>query len=206
MSAIFSDQVLVLNLSLFLLLGSVCGLLAGAALLWRPDLLLRVSKYANRWISTRQMSRSINKSFDMDRWLYRHSQLTGGLLLVSAIYMDYIFIAHFDKASVLASMFKARIVQSILVQPLLDALVLFFLAGAQFALLVSFFLLLRPSILRDFERGANQRISMRQALKPLEIQRNVVDQYTFRNVQLVGVLLIFGSLYTLVALVLWLGR
>ncbi len=206
MGAVFSYAMLWRSLVVFLLLGSVAGLLAGAVLLWRPDWLVRVSQLANSWVSTRQMSRPLDRTVDVDQWFYRYSLLSGALLLAGAIYIDYIFTVSFDKAAVLATLRNTYIIQPLLLEVMLDALVLIFLAGAQLALLVSLFLLFRPSMLRDFEQGANQRLSLRLALKPLEMQHSGVDQYVFKHVQGVGLLLLFGSLYTLVALVLWLGR
>ena len=207
MGAIFTEAELLHSLAVFLLLGSVAGLLAGAALLWRPDWLARISQRANSWVSTRRMSRPLDRTVDVDHWFYRYGRLSGVLLLAGAIYIDYMFTLHFDKAAVLAGLRNAFILQPpLLLEAMLDALVLILLAGAQLALIVSLFLLLRPSMLRDFEHGANQRLSMRLALKPLEMQHGGVDQYVFQHVQAAGVLLLFGSLYAMVALALWLGR
>jgi hypothetical protein len=77
------------------------------------------------------------------------------------------------------------------------------LLGAIFALIVSLFVFFRPSLMRGFERGANQWISLRRALKPLEIAHNSVDEFTFRHTQQMGVILVLGSLYTLVVLTSW---
>jgi hypothetical protein len=93
-----------------------------------------------------------------------------------------------------------------LIAGLLDALVLSALIGALFAAFVGLFLLLRPSMLREFEQGANRWISLRRALKPMEIPRAGVDEYVFLHGRRVGVLLVLGSLYTLVLLTLWLSR
>jgi hypothetical protein len=87
---------------------------------------------------------------------------------------------------------------------LLDSTVLSILLGATFALIISLFLLIRPSMLRGFEQGANQWISLRLVLSPFEISRVGVDEYMFQNVQMAGVLLLFGSLYILVGLTTWL--
>ena len=61
----------------------------------------------------------------------------------------------------------------------------------------------RPSLLKNFEGKANQWVSLRKALKPLEISRSGVDELAFRHAQQVGVMLIIGSLYTLVLLTIW---
>lgn len=206
MSTLFTDAVLMRSMILFLVLGSVVGLLAGAMMIWRPEWLARVSKLANGWVSTRQMGRTLEQSIDVDSWFYRNSQWGGVVLLAGATYIIYMFTAHLARADMLASLARMHLVQPALLEPLLDTLVLVFLAGALLAVLVSLFLIFRPSMLRELELGANQRISMRHSLKPMEMQHGELDQLVFRHIQVVGVLLLCGSLYTLVVLASWLGR
>jgi hypothetical protein len=95
---------------------------------------------------------------------------------------------------------------SSLVGGLLDALVLSALLGAVLAAFVSLFLLLRPSMLRNFEQGANQWVSLRRALKPMEIPREGVDEYILQRSRQAGILLVLGSLYALVMLTIWLSH
>lgn len=201
MSTLFSDAILMRSLILFLMLGSVTGLFAGAALLLRPDWMLRVSKFANRWVSTRQMARPLNRSINMDAWFYRYNRLCGGLLMSGSVYVVYFFTAAFDKAVALRNVFKAASVPPALMAGLIDALVLGSLVTAVFAAIVSLFLIFRPSMLREFEQRANKKISLRQALKPLESQHGGLDQYVFKNVRLAGILILMGSIYMLVVLV-----
>ena len=201
MGALFSDAILTRSLILFLLLGSVAGLFAAVALLLRPELLLRVSKLANRWVSTRQLSRPLLRFFSLDSWFYRYNRLSGAVLMAGSIYMVYFFTAVFDKTAALNNVFKTAMVPPALMTGLVDALVLASLMGAVFAMLISLFLILRPSMLREFELHANRSISLRKSLKPLEITREGVDQYVFQNMRLTGVLILLGSLYTLVVLV-----
>ncbi len=200
-----TDTLLLRSLLLFLMFGSIAGLLAGATLILRPDWLLRVSKLANHWVSTRHLDRWLEQSIKLDRWFYRYSRVSGTLTLASAVYIIYFLTAMFDKPAVLAVLSKNTVVPPELMDVLLDALVLSGLAGAVLALIISPFLLFRPSLLRGFERGANQWFSLQRALKPLDVARSGVDEYVFRHARLVGVLLLFGSLYTLVWLATWLG-
>lgn len=199
------DNLLLRSLVLFLTLGSIAGLLAGAALILRPEWLIRLGKFTNRWVSTRQLDRALEKPINLDHWFYRYSRVTGTLTLAGSIFIIYFFIASFDKLGTLASLFKNTIVPPALIGMLLDALVLIVLMGGVAALIVSLFLLFRPSLLRGFEQKVNQTTSLRRALKPLEISRSNVDEYVFRYAQRVGVLLLFGSLYTLIGLAAWLG-
>lgn len=206
MSTIFTEALLLRSLALFLMLGSVAGLLAGAMMIWRPEWLTRLSMHANSWVSTRQLARPLDQSVNLDNWFYRNSRWSGGALLAGAIYIIYMFTAHAGRADLLPSLAKMHLVSPAFVEPLLDTLVLVFLAGALLALLVGLFLIFRPSMLRDLELSANRRISVRKSLKPLEMQHANLDQLVLKNIQLAGVLLLCGSLYTLVALAFWLGR
>ena len=200
-----TDTLLLRSLLLFLMVGSVAGLFAGAALMLRPDWLLRVSKRANKWVSTRHLDQSLEQSFKLDPWFYRYHHMSGILTLAGAIFTLYFFTAGFDKSATLAGLSRKFSIPPALIGSLLDALALSCLLGAAFAIIISLFLLFRPSLLRGFEQGANQWFSLRRGLKPLEIPRSGVDEYVFRHVQLAGVLLLFGSMYTLVGLVAWLS-
>jgi len=60
--------------------------------------------------------------------------------------------------------------------------------------------------LRGFEQDANRWLSLRKALKPMEIPRDTLDRFVLRHARQVGVFLILGGLYTLVFLLAWLGR
>lgn len=198
-----TDALLLRSLLLFLMVGSVAGLFAGMALVLRPDWLLRVSKHANQWVSTRHLNKPLERSFKLDPWFYRNHHISGILTLAGAIYTFYFFMTMRDKPSVIAGLSRKFSIPPALSGSLLDALTLGCLLGAAFALVISLFLLFRPSLLRGFERGANQLFSLRRALKPLEIQRFGVDEYVLHNVRLAGMLLLFGSLYALVGLAIW---
>lgn len=191
-------------LLLFLMVGSIAGLFAGAALVLRPAWLLHASWCVNRWIATRQVASLLERVVKVDRWFYRHHHASGMSLLAGAIFLIYFFTASFDRIRTLIGLSRVFAIPPVFTLVLLDTAVLSILLGAAFALIVSLFLLIRPSMLRGFEQGANQWISLRRALKPFEISRVGVDEYVFQNVQMAGVLLLFGSLYTLAGLTVWL--
>lgn len=204
MLPLFTQTDLLRSLALLLMLGSVAGIVVGVLLLWRPEWLEWLGKHADRWVSTRQMGRSLQRQMNLDHWFYRHSRQSGGAMLLAALYIIYMLFAHFNRAELLAGLAKMQLLQPVLLETLLDTLVLFFLAGTLLAVLVSLFLIFRPSMLRDMELGANQPVSLRQALKPMEIQRGNLDGLVLRHAQKAGVLLLFGSLYTLLGLMYWL--
>ena len=189
---------------LLLISGGVAGLFAGAALVLRPAWLLSASKLGGLWIATRKMSSLLERMFRIDHWLYRHHKASGTLLLAGAISLIFFFTARFDKHPVLKSFSIRYDIPPVFTEVLVDSAVFCILLGAVFALIVSLFILIRPSMLKGLEQGANQWISLRRALKPLESLRNGVDEYTFQNAQMTGVLLLVGSLYVLAGLTIWL--
>lgn len=200
MNALFTDEVLIRSLLLFLMVGSVAGLFIGVAMLLQPEWLQRVSKYANLWISTRKLARPLARSFDLEAWLYRYNRVAGVLLLSAAVYIIYYLTADFDKKIALKSVFHGTGISPLLMDGLLDGMVLFGLVAAVFAVIISLYLCFRPSMMRDFEQLSNKRTSLRQVLKPWESLRNSVDIFVFKNIRLAGVLIITGSFYALVIL------
>ena len=200
------ESLLLRSAVLFLMVGSLSGLVVGALLLWYPHRLRMVGDILNRWISTRHLDQALERTVEIDPWFYRYRRTSGGLILLGSIYILYSFTIGLDRANAVIGLSRHFGYSSGVVGGLLDALVLSALMGALFAAFVSLFLLLRPSLLRDFEQGANRWVSMRRALKPLEIRREGVDEYMFRHARGAGILLMLGSLYVLVLLVTWIGH
>jgi hypothetical protein len=200
------ESLLLRSAVLFLIAGSLAGLVVGALLLWRPQRLRAVSAVLNRWISTRHLDQSLERSVSLDPWFYRYRRTSGVLTLLGSCYILYFFTVSLDKAEAINGLSQYFKLPVVLVGALLDAGVLIALLGALFAGFISLFLLWRPSLLRDFEQGANQWLSLRRAMKPLEIPRQGVDEFVFQHGRRSGILLVLGSLYTLVLLTMLLSR
>ncbi len=182
------ETVLLSALPILLVTGSVAGLIVGAVLILRPHWLLRAGPIANRWISTGSLDNMLNISINADSWFYRYRRASGFATLAGAMYVLYFFSVQIDTTSAGSSYIGV----------LFDSMVLIALLGAALALFVSLIVLFRPSLLRKFESAANEWISLRDALKPLEILHNNVDEFTFRHTQQMGVILVLCSVYTLV--------
>lgn len=191
------------SLAIFLIVGSLAGMVVGALLVLRPQSLQRVSQRLNRWISTRHLDQSLERSVSIDPWFYRYRRTSCTLTLLGACYILYFFTVTMDRASAVSGLAQHFNQPAALIAWLLDALVLSALLGALFAAFVSLSLLLRPSMLRDFEEGANRWLSLRRGLKPMEIPRQGVDAYVLQYGRQAGILLVLGSLYTVVLLTIW---
>jgi hypothetical protein len=200
------ESLLLRSAVLFLIVGSLAGLVAGALLLWNPFRLRVIGNILNRWVSTRHLNQALDRTVEFDQWFYRYRRVSGGLVLLASGYILYSFTLGLDRASTIIGLARRFNLPATLVGGLLDALVLSALLGALFAAFISLFLLLRPSLLRDFEQGANRWVSLRRGLKPVEVPREGMDAFVFKYGRQAGVLLVLGSLYTLALLTFWLSQ
>lgn len=189
---------------IFLVIGSMAGIVIGILLLFYPERFTSLSSFLNRWISTRKLDKSLESSFTLDPWMYRHRKFTGGGILLGALFVLYYFIFQLDRVVAIAGLSKHFNYPLGLVAGFLDALVLSSLLGALCAIFVALSILLRPSLLRGFEGNMNRWLSLRKALKPMEIPRDDVERYIERHSRQVGVFLLFGGLYTLLVGLWWL--
>jgi phosphate starvation-inducible membrane PsiE len=128
------------------------------------------------------------------------------LLVVGAIYVVTMFSLQLSRPVLLVMVEKLHCLSPVWQEPVIDALVFVFIAGAILALFVGLFLIFRPSLLRDLELGANQHLPVREKLKSAESQYNQIDSILFRHHKVVGIVLMSASLYVLVGLLYWLGR
>ena len=186
------------SLAIFLLIAALLGILLGLLLTFKPDLMERINRVANRWISLRHVERMLDRSFSIEHWFYRYHRLLGIAIVLGATYILIYFGFLFDKAYALqhlGSKAPAR-----LLDILLDALILFLLLGAAVALVAGLIVWLRPSLLRGFEEGANQWVSTRRATKVLDVPHDQLERFVTRHARQIGWLLLLGSIYLFFAM------
>lgn len=200
------ESLLLRSAVLFLIVGSLAGLVVGALLIRSPHRLRKVGDILNRWVSTRHLDQALDRTVEIDPWFYRHRRASAGMMLAASGYILYSFTIGLDRASAVIGLSKRFYLPQGLAGGLLDALVLSALLGALFAAFVSLFLLLRPSMLKDFEQGANRWVSLRRGLKSLEVKRQGVDEYIYKHGREAGIMLMIGSLYVLAMLTTWIGH
>lgn len=188
---------------IFLMIGSIAGMLVGALMVFRPQVLQAFSRVLDRWISTRALDKPLESSFTLDPWLYRHRRWMGASILIGALFVLYFF-TMLDRAVAIQGLSAHFRYHPMLMGGLLDALVLSALLGSLCAVFVALSLMFRPSLLRGFEENANQWLSLRKALKPMEIPRDNLERYVARHSRQVGIFLLLGGLYTLSAGLWWL--
>lgn len=202
----FVQSWLLQSFVVFLIVGGLAGVAVGALLVLRPQSLQRVSQRLNRWMSTRHLDQTLERGVKFDPLFYRYRPVCCTLTLLGALYVIFFFAVSMDRTHTISGLVTFFKQPAPMIAWLLDATVLSALLGALFAAFISLVLLLRPSMLRKFEEGANQWVSLRRGLKAVEIPRHGVDEYVFQNGLPAGILLMFGGLYVLVMLTTWIGH
>lgn len=188
------------DLAIFLLFGSLLGVLLGLLLIFKPQLLERLNLVANRWVSTRHINQWLDRSISIEHWFYQHHRAVGIVIVLGASYIFVYFGILFDKAYTLQRLSLKAILPLKLLDGLLDALVLASLVGGAVALIAGLFLWLRPSLLRGLEEEANQWVSTRRATEILDVSHGQVDLFVVRHAQRAGWLLLLGSIYLFFAM------
>ncbi|MDZ4201702.1 MAG: hypothetical protein U1C96_06100 [Gallionella sp.] len=185
-------------LVIFLALGALLGIALGLLLIIRPQWVTALNHVANRWISTRNMNRFLDRSISIEQYFYRHHRVLGVLAVAGAIYVLMHFGLQFDKQPALRGMIGYLPPHA--ADSLLDALVLASLTGGAFALWAGLLLGLRPSMLRGLEEGANQWITARRLTRQIDIPRDDVDRLVLAHAPQSGWLLLLGGLALLILL------
>ena len=92
------ESLLLRSAVLFLMLGSLAGLIVGGLLIQSPFRLRKIGDILNRWVSTRHLDQTLDRSIDIDPWFYRHHRVCSGLiLLASDIYPMHLHSVWIDK-------------------------------------------------------------------------------------------------------------
>ena len=84
----------------------------------------------------------------------------------------------------------------ILITTLQESLLLFFLIGSLFALLLGLLFIASPARAKQFSQSNNRWLSLRRSTKPLEIPRSI-EQSFYRHHRLIGLFILLSAAYIL---------
>ncbi len=190
------------ELAILLLVFALFGVVLALLLIFKPQLLERINRVANRWVSTRLISQWLDRSISIERWFHQYHRAVGIVIMLGSSYMLIYFGFLFDKAYTLQRW--SGVLPAQLLEVLLNAMVVAALIAGAVALIVGLFFWLRPSLLRGMEEEANQWVSSRRATKVLDEPHGQVDRFVARHAQRVGWLLLLGSIYLFFVTFRWL--
>lgn len=190
------------SLLLFLIIGSIFALLLGLLFILSPkqagELLLRY----NHWQSLRRPLRPLEIPRSVEPCLYRHHRPVGLFILLSTSYILYHLAFSYDPAAARLLLLKLY-GNAIVTEWLLEATLCFMVPTTVLLMLFGATMALQPSALKGIEQWANQWISTRKALQPLEKQHKALDGWVMNHPRPFGLFLILAAGYNLTVLLLF---
>jgi hypothetical protein len=185
-------------LYLLLLGGAALGVVIGSLLLVDSERVMRWNSVLNKWYSTRQAMRALDRPIDVKRPFYRWHRVLGAVVFAASLYTLDVLIFGFHTSALVRALRGSG--DPALLALILDTVRLFLIAGNIAALAAAAVLIFRPSLLKGLEQWGDRQYSGRVATKPLDIMRYQPDDFVRRRPRLVGGVLVVGSLYVLITL------
>lgn len=192
---ILKDFAFYMSMSLFLL-----SLLIGVMLIFKPSFILMLNSRVGKKFGFRKLTRAIEVSNNIDHIFYRHHRIIGAIVGLTSAYVLYYFIFVYDPVTI--SNFLHSTNNALVYDTLINAARLLMLVSGGIILLIGITIFFRPSKLKSIERWANRWISTRQATRGLSIERDQINQLVYRYPRLIGVFIVFLSLYASILLFL----
>jgi hypothetical protein len=194
-------------LVVLLIIGNVFAFGLGVLMLAAPRQLSAVFKFSNRWISTRKLTKPLERPRQTERAMLRYPRALGAILLASAaliLIKGTIFVTGMsvaDGGRLLARLYGDVDVSSGLWESLWISLIAFIMLGALTAVVVGLMALFRLDQLRRWAGSANRWISTRKMTKPLNTPHYHLDQLVVARPRLWGGVISVLALFS--AVVLW---
>lgn len=185
---LLKDFVFVSGIGLFLL-----SMVIGILLVVNPELIIRLNTHVGKKFSFRKLTRVVEIPNDVDRIFYRHHRSIGALISVLSLYVLYYFIFVYDHA--LVGEFLKSTGNALIYDILISAARLLMLVCGGVIFLIGITIFFRPSQLKSIEAWANRWISTRQATRGLSVEHDQMNRLVYRYPRLIGLFIVFLSLY-----------
>lgn len=192
---------------LLLVFGNLFAFAIGIIMLAAPRYLKALFKFSNRWISTRQMTKPLEKPRPADHILLRYPRVFGGILLASAaliLIKGTILVTGMsaaDGGKLLSEIYNDADISSSVWESLWISLIAFIVLGTLTAIGVGLMSLFRVGQLMHWAQDANRWISTRKMTKPLDMPHYHLDELILAQPRLWGGAITALALFS--ALVLW---
>lgn len=178
-------------LSLFWL-GLLVALLGGLMVL-TPGMIIRSSNTLNKWISTDAFFNSINRPRRSERIFYRYHLVFGTLILVGAAYCLIVAFIYIDQRSLIDAL---PVIFNRDVSSWLYTSIYYILLFANiFALVIGCFVLVRPSLIKDFELRVNRWFGNENLLRSLDNSHAIPEDRFPGNLRLFGIAVFLGGIF-----------
>lgn len=168
----------------------------GLSIVAAPRQVMRLGRKLNRWISTDDFFSKLDTPRYGEWFFYRYHILFGSFIILGGGYIFYRFMFAFNAGTYVLRIFSSSSANQWLTASLVFMNILFSVLIFIFGVIV----MLRPSLLKNFEAGLNRWFVTEESIKKLDLQLGVPDSLFIRRPRLVGLIIVAGSLYVVINL------
>jgi len=191
-------DILLQSFLIFVVLGCIFSLVIGIWMLVLPESVLRFNQKMAKWYGTEKLATALDKPHNIEPVLYRYHRGVGTVVVVGGIYILYVMLFVVGRKATTGDL-SAGLNPQVSVW-LLDALGVTLALSSLLALVIGFFLVVRPSAFKRFEGWANRWYATEKSLRVMEEMHVKPDEAMLRNYRMVAALVIAGSVYVILSL------
>jgi hypothetical protein len=158
---------------LFIIVGTFVGLIFGLGLIFAPSITLKFNEKINTRISLRKKTKAIETPIKSEPVFYKYSKISGAILIIGSLFILYT-LATFNIYSLIPHLPKS--ISPAAWDWLLQAGQIFFFITCSFILIFGLIVLIRPSLMKNFEQAANHWISTRQHFSKMSNDINLANK------------------------------
>lgn len=172
----------------------------GILMVVAPGIIIRGGNSMNKWISTDIFFNSIDRPRRSERFFYRYHHVFGGLIIAGTAYCLFIAVNHVNQVQLIETLpiIFNRDISSWLYTGLYYTLII----ANFFALIIGCFVLVRPSLIKEFEMRMNRWIGNENLLRTLDSSHAIPEDRFPGNLRLFGIAVFLGGIFIMLNVVL----
>jgi len=177
---------------LFIVIGTFIGLILGLGLIFAPTLTLKFNEKINTRISLREKTKVIETAIKSEPFFYKHSKISGAILVIGSLFVLYT-LATFNAYTLIPHLPKS--ISPPAWEWIIQSAQIFFFITCSFILIFGLIVLIRPSLIKNFEQAANHWISTRKGFSKMSTDIDITNKLVITYPRA------FGSFITIFALI-----
>ncbi len=171
----------------------------GFGFLFIPNKVFQWASSLNKWVSTDSFFQKINQPIYRERFFYRHHRLFG--LTFSIIGIGCFYMLTFYLGYETVHSYVIKLADSEFEKWLFIVLYNMLIMALLIAIVISIFIFVRPSSLKNIESVANRWIDSDEPLKVLDKNQDLPDQILLGNPRVFGLIVILAAIYIIWSLI-----
>ena len=199
------QELLITVVASFFVITGFVGVALGIGLTFSSARTLRLLKSMNRWVSSPERLKAMDKPHDIDESTNRRRRWSGTVFTIGGAYTVFMLLVGVEFPYVVVAL--SQYAEPVIVELLVDSLRWFLLIGGVFAFVVGVMMLVSPSAIPTLGARLNRWYSTEKLAKSANQMHMTLDNLTETYPRTTGLALAFLSTFALIAaMIVWVGR